>query len=114
MISKEFGGIVVHSCGDVHNVVEAMIEIPGLRGLDFTIPQSSDWSKIRDYAAGKTVLSLRHFYWDHGKDANVDLAEYSKKIIDYFGRRGIFIQTSTPTHEEALSLGEKLHKVLCR
>ena len=114
MISKEFGGIVVHSCGDVQNVVEAMVEIPGLRGLDFTIPQVPDWSKIRNYAAGKTVLCLRHLYWDHGKDANVDLAEYSKKIIDYFGRKGIFIQTATATHEEAVVLGEKLHKVLSR
>ena len=112
MISKEFGGIVVHSCGDVHNVVEAMVEIPGLRGLDFTIPQVPDWSKIREYAAGKTVLSLRHFYWDHGKDAKVDLAEYSEKIIGYFGRKGVLIQTSTRTHEEAVCLGEKLHKVL--
>ena len=112
LISKEFGGIVVHSCGDVNSVVEAMVEIPGLRGLDFTIPQVSDWSKIRDYAAGKTTLCLRHFYWDHGSGAKVDLAEYSKKIIDYFGRRGIIIQTSTATHEEALDLGEKLHKML--
>ena len=114
IISKEFGGIVVHSCGDVHNVVEAMAETPGLRGLDFTIPQVSDWSKIREYAAGRTVLSLRHFYWDHGKDAEVDLAEYSGKIIDYFGRKGIFIQTSAATHEEAVSLGEKLHKLFSR
>ena len=105
---------MVHSCGDVHNVVEAMIEIPGLRGLDFTIPQVPDWSKIRDFAAGKTVVCLRHFYWDHGKDTGVDLAEYTKKLIDYFGRKGIFIQTSTPTPEEALALGEKLHKILSR
>ena len=114
MISKEFGGIVVHSCGDVQHVVEAMVEIPGLKGLDFTIPQVSDWSKIRDYAAGKTVLCLRHLHWDHGTDAQVDLAEYSRKIIDYFGRKGIFIQTSAGTHEEALILGEKLHNALSR
>jgi uroporphyrinogen-III decarboxylase len=114
MISKEFGGIVVHSCGDVHNVVEAMVETPGLRGLDFTIPQVPDWTKVRDYAAGKTVLCLRHFYWDHAVDAKVDLAEYSKKLVDYFGRKGIFIQTSVATREEALVLGEKLHEVLSR
>jgi hypothetical protein len=114
MISKEFGGIVVHSCGNVQNVVEAMVEIPGLRGLDFTIPQTPDWSKIRDYAAGKTVLCLRHFYWDHGNDAGVDLAAYTQKIVDYFGRKGVFIQTSTPTPEEAVALGEKLHGILSK
>jgi hypothetical protein len=112
MIAKEFGGIVVHSCGNVTNVAAAMMEIPGLKGLDFTIPQVADWSKIRDAAAGKTALYLRHFYWDHLGEDTVDLAEYSKKLVDYFGRKGLFIQTSTPTHEEAVALGEKLHTLL--
>jgi hypothetical protein len=93
-------------------VVEAMVEIPSLRGLDFTIPQISDWSKIRHYTANRTALCLRHMYWDHDNNAKVDLAEYSKKIIDYFGRKGVFIQTSTQTHEEAIALGERLHQVL--
>jgi hypothetical protein len=114
MISKEFGGIVVHSCGNVQNVVGAMMEIPGLKGLDFTIPQVPDWSKIRDAVSGKTALFLRHFYWDHIGDENADLAEYSKKLVDYFGRKGLFIQTSTPTHEAAVELGEKLHKLLSK
>ncbi|GHV77957.1 hypothetical protein AGMMS49942_27780 [Spirochaetia bacterium] len=114
MIAKEFGGIVVHSCGNTTNVAEAMMEIPGLKGLDFTIPQVADWAKIRDAAAGKTALFLRHFYWDHLGDENVDLAEYSKKLVDYFGRKGLFIQTSTATHEEAVALGEKLHRVLSK
>ena len=75
-ISKEFGGIVVHSCGDVHHVVPAMAEIEGLKGLDFTMPQVADWKSIRD-AAGKTVLCLRQRYWDHPKDAQVDIADYA-------------------------------------
>jgi len=112
MIAKEFGGVVVHSCGDVSNVVEAMMEIPGLTGLDFTIPQVQNWEKVRDAASGKTPLWLRHFYWDHIEDGGTDLAEYSKKLIDFFGRKGVFIQTSTPTQEEAVLLGEKLHKLL--
>jgi hypothetical protein len=114
MISQAIGGIIVHSCGDVHNVVGAMMEIPGLRGLDFTIPQVPNWEVIRDAAAGKTALCLRHYYWDHGHDAKVDLAEYSKKILDFFGRKGLFIQTSTPTAEEAVALGDKLHQILSK
>jgi len=114
MIAKEFGGVVVHSCGNVSNVAEAMMEIPGLKGLDFTIPQVHDWAKVRDAAAGKTALCLRHFYWDHIDDPGADLAEYTKKILDFFGRKGLFIQTSAPTPEEALALGEKLHEVLSR
>jgi hypothetical protein len=34
---------VVHSCGDVQNVVAPMMEIDGLAGLDFTIPQNPNW-----------------------------------------------------------------------
>ena len=113
MISRAMGGIVVHSCGSVKNVVEPMMEIEGLRGLDFTIPQT-DWETVRKAAAGKTALCLRHYYWDHGMDAQVDLAAYSKKLVDFFGRKGLFIQTSTPTAEEARELGAKLHRVLSR
>jgi hypothetical protein len=114
MIAKEFGGVVVHSCGNVSNVVAPMMEIPGLKGLDFTIPQVADWAKVRDAAAGKTALWLRHMYWDHIDDPGADLAEYTQKLLDFFGRKGLFIQTSTPTQEEAVALGEKLHGILSK
>jgi len=117
MIAKEFGGIVVHSCGDVSNVAEPMTEIPGLKGLDFTIPQVQNWEKVRDAVAGKTVLCLRHFYWDHiddGVSGVTGLTDYTKKLIDFFGRKGVFIQTSAPTPQEAVELGENLHKLLSK
>jgi len=114
MISKEFGGVVVHSCGNVANIAGPMMEIPGIKGLDFTIPQTQDWGKIRDAAAGKTALYLRHFYWDHIDDGVTDMAAYSQKIIEFFGRKGIFIQTSAQTNEEAVVLGEQMHKVLSK
>jgi hypothetical protein len=113
-ISRAFGGVVVHSCGDVQNVVAPMMEIDGLAGLDFTIPQNPNWEPIRDAAAGKTALYLRHFWWDHGTDAKVDLAEYSKGLVDYFGRDGLFIQTSTKTAAEGVALAERLHQLLAR
>lgn len=114
LISRAFGGVVVHSCGDIQNVVEPMMEIEGLKGLDFTIPQNPNWEVIRKAAAGKIALNLRHYYWDHGKDVQVDLAEYSRKIIEFFGRKGIFIQTSTPIPKEARDLGKRLHYILHR
>ena len=109
-ISREFGGIVVHSCGDVQHVVSAMMETEGLKGLDFTIPQVMNWEAVRDAAAGKTVLCLRQRYWDHSSP--VDLAEYSTRLLDFFGRKGIIIETSAPSAEDARALGEKLHKRL--
>ncbi|WP_319558895.1 uroporphyrinogen decarboxylase family protein [Marispirochaeta sp.] len=108
MISRAFGGIVVHSCGDVQNVVIPMMETEGLSGLDFTIPQNPNWEIIRDAAAGKVPLCLRHFYWDHGDQARVDLAEYTGTILDYFGRRGVLIQTSTPDAKTAIPLSREL------
>ncbi|MCE5265918.1 MAG: uroporphyrinogen decarboxylase family protein [Deltaproteobacteria bacterium] len=111
MISRAMGGIVVHSCGNVKNVVGPMMEIEGLRGLDFTIPQT-EWESVRDAAAGKTALCLRHYYWDHEVGSKVDLAAYSKRLVDFFGRKGLFIQTATPTAQEARELGDKLHRLL--
>jgi len=111
-ISREFGGIVIHSCGDVHNVAPVMMETEGLKGLDFTIPQVTNWETLREVAAGKTVLCLRHRYWDHPSGENVDLADYTMKLVETFGRKGLIIETSVPSAEEAFSLGEKLHSRL--
>jgi len=111
-ISREFGGIMIHSCGDVQNVVSAMMEIEGLKGLDFTIPQVMNWKAVRDAAAGKTLLCLRHRYWDHPQGAPVDLLDYSKSLVETFGRKGLIIETATATAEEARALGERLHKEL--
>jgi len=108
-ISREFGGIVVHSCGDVQHVVGAMMETEGLKGLDFTIPQVMNWETIRKAAAGKTVLCLRQRYWDHSKNEAVNLAEYSETLVNFFGRKGIIIETSVPAAEDARLLGEELH-----
>jgi hypothetical protein len=113
-ISREFGGIVVHSCGDVQHVAPVMMEIEGLKGLDFTIPQVMNWEAVRDAAAGKTVLCLRQRYWDHPQDSHVDLADYAEKLVQTFGRKGLIIETSTPTAEEARALGEKLHQKLSK
>jgi hypothetical protein len=114
MIAEAVGGVVVHSCGDVSHVAPVMMEIPGLRGLDFTIPQVSRWDAVRDAAAGKTALCLRHCYWDHGHGAKVDLAAYSKQLVDFFGPKGLFIHTSTPAAEEAEALGNALRRLLSR
>ena len=111
-ISREFGGIVVHSCGDVHNVAPVMMEIEGLKGLDFTIPQVTNWDTLRDAAAGKTVLCLRHRYWDHPTGESVDLAGYTMKLVETFGRKGLIVETAVPSVEGAFSLGEKLHSKL--
>ena len=114
MISRAFGGIVVHSCGDVQNVVDVMTETEALVGLDLTIPQNPNWEKIRDAVSGKTAVNLRHYYWDHPGDSSIDLVEYSKQLMNFFGRKGVFIQTSARNAVEAHELGKRLHGALSR
>jgi hypothetical protein len=109
-ISEAFGGMVVHSCGDLRHVLPVMLETPGLRGLDITIPQNTKWDVVKQ-AVGKTALNLRHYYWDH-EQPGTDLVEYTRTLIETFGRRGIFIQTSTPSVPEAVALGRQLHQIL--
>jgi hypothetical protein len=112
MLAEEFGGVVVHSCGECKHIVPAMLETPGLKGLDLTMPQNTDWEPIKK-AAGKISLSLRHYFWDHG-DQEVDPVEYTQKIISEFGRQGIFIVTSVPDFDAARALGPRLWDLLCK
>jgi len=110
LLSEAFGGIVVHACGDSKHVIASMLETPGLKGLDLTMPQNSDWTHLAA-AAGKVVLSLRHYYWDH-MIAGVDPVEYSQKLINTFGTIGVFIVTSSSDAEQARKLGQQLWPIL--
>ena len=110
LLAEAFGGIVVHACGDSKHVIPAMLETPGLKGLDLTMPQNSDWTQLAA-AAGKVVLSLRHYYWDH-MIPDVDQVAYSQKLIDTFGTTGVFIVTSSPDAEGARQLGRQLWTLL--
>ena len=109
-LAETFGGIVVHSCGDCKHILPTLLKTPGLRGLDLTIPQNSDWTAVAA-GAGQVALSLRHYYWDHA-EPNVDLVAYTRKLIDTFGTTGIFIVTSTPDAEQARKLGQDLWPIL--
>ncbi len=113
-LSEAFGGIVVHSCGDLQNVVAVMMETKGLRGLDITMPNNPRWDILKEAAAGRTALNLRHFYWDHGAGVTVDAVDYTRKLLEVFGRRGVFIQTSAPDSAAAAALGQRLHEELTR
>jgi hypothetical protein len=90
------------------------MEIEGLAGLDFTIPRIRTGNRSGMRRPARRRLYLRHFWWDHGRDARVDLADYSKKLLDYFGRKGLFIQTSTATPEDARALVPRLREALSR
>ncbi len=109
-LAEAFGGVVVHSCGNCSRVVPAMLETPGLKGLDLTMPQNTDWSAL-EAAAGGVVLSLRHYFWDHEKKG-VDPVKYTEKLTNSFGTTGVFIVTSVPDAVQARELGQKLWTLL--
>jgi hypothetical protein len=86
-----------------------MTETAGIRGIDLVMPQNN-WQKVKDATAGKVSLCMRHYYWDHS-DSNVDLLDYSKNLIDFFGKTGALIITSTPTYQESIDLSRNLQQI---
>jgi hypothetical protein len=100
----------VHSCGDCSRVVSAMLEIPGLRGLELTMPQNTRWELIQP-AVGRVALCLRHKFSDSALQ-DYEPVDFTRRLLDTFGRRGVFILTSRPTFDEARALGEKLWPLL--
>jgi len=110
-ISEAFGGIVVHSCGNIVHVLPTMLEIPGLRGIDLVAPQN-DWEKVRDITHGRTSLCLRYYGFDFSNSEPSDLLEYSRSLVEFFGRQGIMLWTQTDTLAEAKELSKNLHYIL--
>jgi len=106
LIAREFHGLIWHSCGDVTRVLPAVLETPELRGVDIVLPQNN-WEKLKAAIEGRAAILARHYYWDHSRK-EVDLLDYSRQILDYFGRDGVLILTSTPTLPDAVSLSTQL------
>lgn len=106
-ISEAFGGIVVHSCGDITHVLPEILETPGLRGIDLVAPQN-DWGRIRETAGGKTALCLRYYTWDFPDARPGDQLAYSRRLIEFFGQRGILLWTQTKTLMEARTLSSNM------
>jgi hypothetical protein len=109
-ISEEFGGLVWHSCGDVQAVMEKVLMIKGLKGIDIAMPQNN-WEKIRDIVDDKVAKNLRFYWWDHEHESRPDQAEYARQLIDFFGRKGTLLLTSEQTVEESSRLSKNLMNI---
>jgi hypothetical protein len=112
-ISEAFGGIVVHSCGNIAHVLPGMLSIPGLRGIDLVAPQN-DWARVRELTHDRTCLSLRYYGSDFPDSAAGDKLAYSNSLVQFFGRRGILFWTETPTLVASQALSRNLHHALSR
>jgi hypothetical protein len=109
-LSREFGGIVVHSCGNiVHNIPSIVEKTEGLRGIELTLPHN-DIRKVKELAAGKTALMMRYwnFDWDNETPPD-DLVAFTEGVLDTLGTRGIMLEMQVPstTTEEAVELARR-------
>ena len=58
MLSEEFGGIAMHSCGDWTHQFPSLDKVRNLRGLEFGASEAS-YEKVLQHYAGKVVLACR-------------------------------------------------------
>jgi hypothetical protein len=101
MFLGECGGLVIHSCGDISRSLPAMLETRGLIGIDMVAPQN-DLDLVQRLTAGRTALCLRYFEWDFPGGPTAPFSEYSERLVQRFGERGLLLWTHTPLLAEAL------------
>jgi hypothetical protein len=106
LLSKEFGGIVIHSCGNIVYQVPTILEIENLRAIDLALPHN-DPVALSQVAAGKTALTMRYWIQDWENREMPDLERYTDEMIELFGRRGILLQMQTPSLQDAIDLSIK-------
>jgi hypothetical protein len=58
MLSEEFGGVVVHSCGDWTHQFPSLEKIHGLRGLEFGASEAP-FRRVLEFFGGQVVLACR-------------------------------------------------------
>lgn len=109
-LSEEFGGIVVHSCGDIVHNIPATLETEGLRGITMTLPHN-DILKVKELAAERTALMLRYWNQDwEGRTPPSDLVAYTSDVLNTLGTRGIMLemQVRSESFAEAVDVAEQL------
>lgn len=106
-LSREFGGIVIHSCGNIAHNIPSILETEGLRGIDCTLPHNHIQA-LADLAAGKTALMLRFWQQDWPDGIMPNLEAYSEEVLACLGTRGIMLQMEVPSIEDAIELSKHL------
>src|SRR5665648_1057 len=106
-LSEEFGGIFVHSCGDVTHNLEVLKEIRGLRGIEVNAPQNH-MEALKEKVAGRMVVSLRCWSMDWVGNNIPALEVYTKELIDYLGTKGLLLQIQTSDIAEAHHLAQAI------
>jgi hypothetical protein len=79
-LSDAFGGVFLHSCQIKEEHLESMLKIKNLRGINFDLSGSTEFSKIVDFFQDKVAIAP-HNYLREGVPFN-DEADYVKYILD--------------------------------
>lgn len=106
MLSRAFGGVAIHSCGDIAFQIPTILEHEGLRAIDLTLPHN-DARKVAEAAAGKVALTMRYWLQDWEDRRPPDLERYTDEAVDAFGTRGVLLQMQTPTLADAIDLAAR-------
>ncbi len=108
-LARIFGGIVVHSCGNVVHNLSTILETESLRGIDITLPHN-DINQVAEIAAGRTALMLRYWVQDWKGGGVPDLEQYTEQVLSILGTRGILLemQVLSRTPIEAQKLAGRL------
>jgi hypothetical protein len=109
-LSDAFGGIVIHSCGNIVHNLQAILETRGLRGIEATLPHN-DIHKLAAFT-GQTTFMLRYWLQDWDDQQAPDLEQYTEEALSILGTRGIMLEMQVPTRttEEAADLAARLRE----
>ena len=80
VLSEEYGGIFLHSCGNFEHQLDSLKLIKNLRGIDFGASETS-YEKIVDKYSGKAVLAP-HLGLNNRFKFN-SLEEYTARLMKY-------------------------------
>lgn len=80
IISKEFGGLMLHSCTMKEEYFESIIKNEGLMSVNFAAQYSSDMKKIFDFFGGKVVILPHYVHTDSPQIGTV--TEFIDKVWD--------------------------------
>jgi|GEM_PF-2918575 Uroporphyrinogen-III decarboxylase len=78
IISREFGGLMLHSCTMDKRYFSSIAENEGLRSINFAAQYSSDMSEIFGFFGGKTVIIPHYVHTDSPQIGTV--TEFIEKV----------------------------------
>jgi len=109
ILAREFGGISVHSCGSIVHQIPTILKTENLTSIDLTLPHN-DPVALAELAAGRAALTMRYWLqdWDDWQAPNLE--EYTDRVIELFGTRGVLLQMETPTLSDAIELSRRLRQ----